>query len=613
MLPQEEPEEEIAMTYRAPVKDIAFCLEQIAGLAGLEETGAFPELSSDLTAALLEGAGALMSDVLAPLNHPGDMAGAKHHGDGSVTSAPGFKAAYEQWVEGAWGSICFDPEFGGMGLPRSLQLAVQEMAQGANMAWSLLPMLSQGSIEVLTAHGTDEQKQTYLAKIISGTWAGTMNLTEPQAGSDVGALRAKAVSNGDGSYAITGTKIFITWGEHDCAENIIHLVLARLPGAPEGTKGISLFLVPKFLVNEDGSLGAQNDVTCASIEHKLGIHGSPTCVMAFGEKGGATGYLIGEENRGMRLMFTMMNNARLSVGLQGVGIAEAATQMAVSYAQERRQGQAVGAPSKDSVPIIQHADVRRMLMTMRAYTEASRAICYETAMATDYAHAHPEKEAREDYKKLEELLTPIAKAWSTDKGVEVASLGVQVHGGMGYIEETGAAQFFRDARIAPIYEGTNGIQAIDLVTRKLSLDGGDVMAHWIVGAQELAAELALQEDEDLVAIGKELGRATKQLGKVTGWMMDRMKESPNDALAGATPYLELFGIVAGGTYLARGAIAAVDGLAENPGDGFLKQKLSVAAFYAANILPLGRGLKATICQGASGLYELDADEFSTAL
>ena len=601
------------MTYRAPVKDIAFCLEHIVGLSGLEETGAFPELSEDLTEALLAGAGGLMSDVLAPLNHPGDMAGSIRNEDGSVGTAPGFKAAYEQWVEGAWGSIAFDPEFGGMGLPRILQNAVQEMAQGANMAWSLLPMLSQGSIEVLSAHGTEEQKQIYLAKIISGQWAGTMNLTEPQAGSDVGALRTKAVPNGDGTYAIAGTKIFITWGEHDCAENIIHLVLARLPDAPEGTKGISLFLVPKFLVNDDGSLGAQNDVTCASLEHKMGIHGSPTCVMAFGERRGATGYLIGEENRGMRLMFTMMNTARLSVGLQGVGIAEAATQMATAYAQERRQGQALDAPSRESVPIIQHADVRRMLMTMRAYTEAARAICYETAMATDYAHAHPEEEARVDYKKLEELLTPIAKAWSTDKGVEVASLGLQVHGGMGYIEETGAAQLYRDARIAPIYEGTNGIQAIDLVMRKISLDGGDVMAHWLVGAQELAAEMALAQDETLVTIGVELGRAVKKLSKTTAWMMEQIRTNPNNALAGATPYLEMFGIVAGGTYLARGAISAVNGLDDRPNDTFLKQKLAVAAFYAANILPQGKGLVATICQGSAGLFELDTDEFSTAL
>jgi len=601
------------MTYRAPVRDIAFCLEHIAGLSGLEETDAFPELSEDLTEAMLDGAGALMSDVLAPLNHPGDMAGSTRHEDGSVSSAPGFKQAYAQWIEGAWGSVAFDPEFGGMGLPRTLQLAVQEMTQGANMAWSLNPMLTQGAIEVLTAHGTDAQKQTYLAKLISGEWCGTMNLTEPQAGSDVGALRTKATPNGDGTYAIKGTKIFITWGDHDCSENIIHLVLARLADAPDGTKGLSLFLVPKFLVNEDATLGARNDVTCASLEHKMGIHGSPTCVMAFGENEGATGYLIGEENRGMRLMFTMMNNARLNVGLQGVGIAEAATQMATAYAQDRQQGVDVTAPGEGTVAIIQHADVRRTLMTMRALTEAARAICYQTCMATDYAHSHPEEEARDDYKKLEELLTPIAKAWSTDKGVEVASMGVQVHGGMGYIEETGAAQFLRDARIAPIYEGTNGIQAIDLVTRKLSLDGGDVMAHWIAGAQEMAAELALQEDADLAAMGKELGRATKRLAKTTTWMMDQLKTEPNNALAGATPYLEMFGIVAGGAYLARGALAAVDGLSDRPNDAFLKQKLAVAAFYAANILPQGRGLKATICQGAAGLYRLNADEFSSVL
>ena len=456
------------MTYRAPLADMDFALKYGAALPPALEQGFFGDLTMDDVDAVLAEAGRVAAEVIAPLNRVGDQAGASFK-DGVVTTAPGWKEAYDAWRKGGWNGLASPAEWGGQGLPQVLNAACTEMWNAAAMAFGVGPMLTMGAIDALNAHGSDALKRAYLEKLISGEWTGTMQLTEPQAGSDVGALRTRAERAGDGSYRITGQKIFITYGEHDLTDNIIHFVLARLPDAPPGTRGISLFLVPKILLNADGSLGARNDVRAHSVEHKLGIHGSPTCTMIFGDRGGATGFIVGEENAGMAAMFTMMNRARLAVGLQGVGIAERATQLALAYARERRQGRTAGMPATESAPIIAQPDVRRMLLSMRALTQAARTICYATAMALDRAERGDDKPARHAAHARASLLTPIAKAFSTDIGVEVTSLGVQVHGGMGYIEETGAAQLYRDARITPIYEGTNGIQAIDLVTRKLPL------------------------------------------------------------------------------------------------------------------------------------------------
>ena len=462
------------MTYHAPLADMSFALKYGASLLPALEEGFFGDLTMDDVEAVLAEAGRMATEVIAPLDRVGDQVGATFK-DGVVTTAPGWKEAYRAWCEGGWNGLASPTEWGGQGLPQTVNAACTEMWNGASMAFGLGPLLTMGAIDALAAHGSEALKRTYLEKLVTGEWTGTMHLTEPQAGSDVGALRTRAVRAGDGTYRITGQKIFITYGEHDLTENIIHFVLARLPDAPPGTRGISLFLVPKFLLNADGTPGARNDVRAHSIEHKLGVHASPTCTMVFGDHGGATGFIIGQENAGMAAMFTMMNRARLAVGLQGVGIAERATQQALAYARERKQGRTSGMPATESAPIIAHPDVKRMLMTMRALTQAARSICYATAMALDRAERGTDKAAREAAHARASLLTPLAKAFSSDIGIEVASLGVQVHGGMGFIEETGAAQFYRDARIAPIYEGTNGIQAIDLVTRKLPLGGGAVV------------------------------------------------------------------------------------------------------------------------------------------
>ena len=585
------------MTYRPPVRDMAYLLNEVAGLKDLLGTGPFADVSTDLVEAVMEEGAKLAADVLAPLNRPGDAEGAKLKNDG-VSVPSGFADAYRKWVEGGWGSLAATPEFGGQGLPVALSVAMQEMWNAACMSFGLCPILSQGSIEALTAHGTDEQKQLYLAKLISGEWTGTMNLTEPQAGSDLNALKAKAIPQGDGTYRITGTKIFITYGDHDMAENIVHLVLARLPDAPAGTRGISLFLVPKFLVNADGTLGARNDAYCIGLEEKLGIHGSPTCVMSYGENGGAVGWLIGEENRGLACMFTMMNNARLLVGTQGVAIAEAAYQHALAYAKDRKQGRPLGSDlaAGEMTPIIEHPDIRRMLLTMKAMTDASRAICYATAVAIDGAHAG---DKREEAQARADLLTPIAKSFSTDAGVETASIGVQIHGGMGFIEETGAAQFLRDARILPIYEGTNGIQAIDLVTRKLPLGNGDVACAFIAEMRDTAKEARSSNDKVMTGIGAALDDALDTLDKATDYMLANLKSSPNDCLAGATPYLRLFGTAAGGHYLTRAAM----------GNGAAARR-EIAQFYAANILPAVHGLLAPATAGAESLLECDSAVFA---
>ncbi|PKQ02394.1 MAG: acyl-CoA dehydrogenase, partial [Alphaproteobacteria bacterium HGW-Alphaproteobacteria-12] len=492
--------------------------------------------------------------------------------------------------------LAASPDYGGQGLPVALSVAMQEMWNAACLSFGLCPILSQGVIEALTAHGTGEQKALYLTRLISGEWTGTMNLTEPQAGSDLNALKAKAVPQGDGTYKITGTKIFITYGDHDMAENIVHLVLARLPDAPPGTRGISLFLVPKFLVNADGATGARNDVCCIGLEEKLGIHASPTCVMSYGENTGAIGTLIGQENRGLACMFTMMNNARLLVGTQGVAIAEAAYQHALAYAKERKQGRPAGsalAPG-EMAPIIEHPDVRRMLTTMKALTEASRAICYATAVAIDTAHGGESEDKRTEGQARADLLTPIAKSFSTDAGVEIASIGVQIHGGMGFIEETGAAQYLRDARILPIYEGTNGIQAIDLVSRKLPLGNGGVVRTFIAEMRDTAKEARSSNDKTLTGIGVALDSALDTLEEATAYMLDALKSTPDDCLAGASPYLRLFGIVAGGHYLALGALRSV-GLEDAP------SRLSLARFYAASLLPAAHGLLGPSIAGADSL------------
>ncbi|KJS39930.1 MAG: acyl-CoA dehydrogenase, partial [Hyphomonas sp. BRH_c22] len=539
------------MPYDAPLDEMAFTLEAVAGLKRLEGLAGLEAYDPELVMPILEEAGKLARDVLAPLNQIGDSQGAVLTEDG-VTAAPGFAEAYAAFRDGGWMGLTAPEEWGGQGLPKALSLAVMEMFHGANMAFALCPMLSFGAVDVLLAHGSDDLKTAYLPNLVSGTWTGTMNLTEPQAGSDVGALKTKAVPDDDGSYAVSGQKIYITWGDHDVAENIVHLVLARLPDAPAGSRGVSLFLVPKFLLKADGTPGERNGVKCIGLEKKLGIHASPTCVMEYDD---AKGWLIGEPNKGLACMFTMMNSARLSVGVQGVAVGEAAYQTAFAFAQERKQGRVEGV--EGAAPILHHADVRRSLTTMRARVAAARSICYACAVAADLAEAAPDADVRAAAKLREDLLTPIAKAWSTDMGVEVASLGVQVHGGMGFMNETLAAQLYRDSRIAPIYEGTNGIQAIDLVGRKLSGSNGESMRVMLGEVEATAAAARATNDPQLVQIADRLRAGAEALREASDWMMGQMKGREQDkALAGATAYLELAGDVIGGHFLTRAAVAA---------------------------------------------------------
>jgi alkylation response protein AidB-like acyl-CoA dehydrogenase len=601
------------MTYHAPVKQLRFVLDSIAGLPRLFGNPAYPDLSSEIVDAVLEEAGRFAGEVIAPLNRVGDKEGAKL-ANGKVTLPAGFADAYKGFVAAGWNGITGAPDFGGQGLPHVVGLAVQEMWQSANMAFGLCPILSQGAIEALTAHGTPEQKRLYLPKLTSGEWTGTMNLTEPQAGSDVGALKTKAAKQADGTYRITGTKIFITWGEHDAAENIIHLVLARLPDAPPGTRGISLFLVPKFLLKADGAPGPRNDLRCVGLEHKLGIHGSPTCVMSFGDNGGATGFLIGHENKGMAAMFTMMNSARLNVGVQGVAIAERSFQQALTFARERKQGKPFGLQHEtlEMSPIIFHADVRRMLLTQKAIAEAGRAICLANAIAIDEARHGETPAIRAAANTRQELLTPLSKAWCTDMGVEAASLGVQIHGGMGFIEETGAAQHYRDARIAPIYEGTNGIQALDLIGRKLSLEGGEAIRRFLAEIAQTAAINEGAPSSALQSIGRELARAHRATESATAWLQERMRTSPSEALPGAAPYLRMLGTLAGAHFLARGAIAASDRLAKgDPDKDFLKARIATAQFFVEQVLPQVEGLLGPITRGGDGPFALTGDEIGT--
>jgi acyl-CoA dehydrogenase len=588
------------MTYRAPINDILLALNHGAGLKAAVEAGHYGDFDADITAAVLEEAGRFASDVLAPLNRVGDQHGVKL-AEAKVTTAPGWPDAYKRWTEGGWNAVSGPEDFGGQGLPLAINAACTEIWSAANAAFGLCPLLTLSAIEALDAHGSDALKRIYLAKLVSGEWTGTMQLTEPQAGSDVGALRTRAERADDGTYRITGSKIYITYGEHDMTDNIVHFVLARLPDAPAGTKGISLFLIPKLLVNDDGSLGARNDIFVSGIEHKLGMHASPTCTMVMGDHGGAVGYLIGEENAGMRCMFTMMNQARLAVGLEGVGIADRATQQALSYAQERRQGRAIGKKSDGSDPIIVHPDVKRMLMQMRALTAASRSICYATAVALDIATRAADADVRTDAAARGALLTPIAKAFSTDIGNEVAYLGVQVHGGMGFIEETGAAQHMRDARITAIYEGTNGIQAIDLVTRKLGAGKGAAVFKLLGELNDVVRRVEASNDPAFGTTGAKLHEALDSLDRASRWLLEKLGSAPNDALAGATPYLRLFGSALGGCMLANEALAA---RGESEGDA--ARHVALARFFAETFAVQAPSLEKTITDGADSVMAADA-------
>ncbi|MGN6747074.1 MAG: acyl-CoA dehydrogenase, partial [Xanthobacteraceae bacterium] len=579
------------MTYRAPLADIGSALKHATTLVPAIEQGLFGELGIEDIDAIVAEAGRFAGEVIAPLNRVGDTFGTRFK-DGSVFTAPGWKEAYRSWRLAGWNAVTAPPQWGGQGLPQIVNAACTEMWHAASVALANGPMLTMAAIDALNDHGSAALKETYLHKLVSGEWMGTMQLTEPQAGSDVGALRTRAERAGDGSYRITGQKIFITFGEHDFTDNIIHFVLARLPDAPPGTRGISLFLVPKFLLQADGSLGARNDVRAHSVEHKLGIHGSPTCTMVFGDAGGATGFLIGEENAGMSCMFTMMNRARLAVGLQGVGLAECATQKALAYARDRRQGRSPGMVASQSAAIIAHPDVRRMLLTMRALTQAARTICYATALAIDRSEREADEAKRQAAHAQASLLTPVAKAFSTDVANEVASLGIQVHGGMGYIEETGAAQLFRDARIAAIYEGTNGIQAIDLVTRKLPLGDGAVVKSHLEDLRAVVSALAADNDPGFGWAALRLGEAVESLARATAWLIGQLGKEPDAALAGATPYLRLFGIASGGCLLAKRALSIKRGGED------AAAALTTTRFFAEHVAVSAGSLERSVVEGA---------------
>lgn len=570
--------------YRAPVKDMLFLLRHVVDFKSLPIVQA-GELDDEMVEAILGEAGRLASEELAPLNAPADRQGAVLDGQ-SVKTADGFKEFYAKYRDNGWNGVPFDPEYGGQGLPWVLAFGTQEMWQSANTSFGLCPLLTQAAVEAISIYGTEVQKKTYLEKLISGEWAGTMNLTEPHAGSDLGTINSKAVKQDDGSYLISGQKIFITYGEHDMTDNIIHTVLARTPDAPEGTKGISMFIVPKFIPDENGTPGERNDVYVTGLEHKLGIHASPTCTLQYGDNGGATGYLVGQENEGLKYMFVMMNNARLSVGLQGVALSERAYQHAVSYAKERVQGALAGSGSDKRVPIIEHADIKRMLLTMKALTQAGRAIAYEAVLALDLS-----ADGSKEDKIKAELLTPVVKAWCTDRSVDVASLGVQVHGGMGFIEETGAAQFYRDARILPIYEGTNSIQAMDLHGRKILRDGGAFALDYIKGLSSAIDAL----DGEEFAVSKDM--LSKGLSLLEAATKDLIAMDIKNGMAVNVPYLHLFGYVLGGVMMAKIAAAAKTQIENGIDVDFHSEKLGTASFYLQHILPQSFGLAECVTHG----------------
>jgi alkylation response protein AidB-like acyl-CoA dehydrogenase len=590
------------VTYAAPLDDMRFVLEHLAGLPEIAKFPGFEEAQPDLVEAILTEAARFAAEVLAPLNATGDRQGCRWT-DGNVTTPAGFPEAYRQFIDAGWHSMPASPKIGGQGMPAALSSAVAEMWKSANLAFSLCQMLTMGAVEALAQHASEEIKQRFLPKMVAGEWTGTMNLTEPQAGSDLSAIRTRAEPEGE-AYRLFGSKIFITWGEHDVAENIIHLVLARLPDAPAGTRGISLFAAPKFLVDADGILGARNDLVCASIEHKLGIHGSPTAVMSYGDDRGALAYLVGERNRGLEYMFTMMNHARLNVGLEGVAVSEASYQKARDYARLRVQGKPIG--SAEPVTIIRHPDVRRMLMGMRARTEAMRALAYYTAGCMDHARHDPDAARSTHDQGRVELLTPVVKGWSTENSIDIASTGIQVQGGMGYVEETGAAQYLRDARITTIYEGTTGIQALDLIGRKLARDKGRNAAALIGDMKRTVGDLQRVNDPALSAIAEALRTGVEALEAATAWLLANADLRPRETAAGAVPYLKLMGVVAGGWQMARAACIAHDLVRRSESnEGFARAKIATAHFYADHILPEARVYSHEVTAGAESTLALD--------
>ncbi len=591
--------------YVAPLKDMQFVLKHVVGLDQVNQLPGWEDVTEDVVDAILEEAGKLASEVLSPLNATGDRAGAIYK-DGVVTMPKGFKEAYWQYVRAGWGNIMSPPDFGGQGLPHLLATPVEEMWGAANLAFKLCPMLTQGAIEAISHVGPESLRKTYLPKMVSGEWTGTMNLTEPQAGSDLSLVRTKATPQSDGSYRLKGQKIFITYGEHDYTENIIHLVLARIEGAPEGVKGISLFVVPKFMPNADGSVGARNDVKCVSIEHKMGIHASPTAVMLYGERDGAVGYLVGEAHRGLEYMFIMMNAARLSVGLEGVAVAERSYQRALAWSRERMQGKPVGVPGNKTAAIVQHPDVKRMLLTMKSLTEAMRALAYWTSAVLDRARHHPDEAERRRCQAMVDLLIPVVKGWSTENGIDVASLGIQVHGGMGFIEETGAAQHLRDARITTIYEGTTGIQANDLAGRKVGREQGKTAYLVIAEMEKLAADMVKQKNVDLSTIAERFSPAVARLKEATQWIAQTYATNPAAVAAGSVYYLKLMGITCGGWMLARSALIACQQLEAGQGDpAFLRGKLLTSRFYADHILSQAISLAAAVTRGAESVLAIE--------
>jgi alkylation response protein AidB-like acyl-CoA dehydrogenase len=589
-------------TYAAPLKDMRFVLNELAGLSEVAKLPGYEEATPDTVDAILEEAARFASGVLDPLNRSGDQEGSKWS-DGEVRTPKGFRDAYRQFAEGGWNALPFEPDWGGQGLPKLVATPVDEMWTSANMSFSLCPLLTQGAVHALALRGSEKLQQTYIPKMVAGEWTGTMNLTEPQAGSDLALVKTRAVREGD-HYRISGQKIFITYGEHDLTKQIVHLVLARTPEAPEGTKGISLFVVPKFLVEPDGSLGERNGARCASVEHKLGIHASPTAVMIYEN---AVGYLVGEENRGLETMFIMMNAARFGVGLEGVAIAERAFQRALAFSKERLQGRDLAAGGS-TVPIIRHPDVRRMLMLMKSQTEAMRALAYVVAAALDFANRSPDERVKKQSQAFVDLMIPIVKGWSTETGIEIASLGVQVHGGMGFVEETGAAQYLRDARITTIYEGTTGIQAMDLVGRKIAREGGATAKAWLGELKAFDAELARSSNADIQSLRAQLAAGAQAFGDCVQFIV--AEKNPLAAFAGAVPFLKLAGIVAGGWQMARAALAAEKNLSKDK--SFCEAKIATARFYGDHVLVQAPGLRDTVVKGSAGVMALGEDQFLAA-
>ncbi|MEY4977126.1 MAG: hypothetical protein RIQ97_2321 [Pseudomonadota bacterium] len=597
------------MSYTAPVKDMLFNIEHLARIDQIAQIPGFEDAGLETAQAVLEECARLNAEVIAPLNWEGDKNPSWHHDGNQVSTTPGFKQAYQQFREGGWQSLQHPPEFGGQGLPKTIGAACGEMLNSANMSFALCPMLTDGAIEALLTAGSDEMKAKYLDRLISGEWTGTMNLTEPQAGSDLAAVRTRAEPQPDGTYKIFGTKIFITYGEHDMADNIVHLVLARVQGAPEGVKGISLFVVPKFLVGDDGSIGARNDVHCVSIEHKMGIKASPTAVLQYGDHGGAIGFLVGEENRGLEYMFIMMNAARYAVGVQGIAIAERAYQKAVQYARDRVQSRPVDGSLPKAGPILHHPDVRRMLMTMRAYTEGCRAMALVAAAAYDAAHHHPDAQVRQQNQIFYEFLVPLVKGYSTEMSIEVASLGVQVHGGMGFIEETGAAQHYRDAKILTIYEGTTAIQANDLVGRKTARDGGQSARAIADQIAVTEAQLRAHSDPSAQAFAKRLQAAREAFVEVVDFVAANTRANPNAAFAGSVPYLMLAGNLMAGWQMGRALLVALDPAQQAIDKPFMQAKAVTARFYADHILVKVPGLRDSIVQGADSVIDMALEAY----